>query len=101
MKYVDLGLNVLWEDNSQGNIPNLPNKDQIKELLDKCDWEPCRINDKDGYKIISKINNNFIFIPFPNIKMKYKIRKLIPQWQAGISSSTKQVLQRLIDNMQR
>ena len=67
--------------------------------MDKCDWEPCRINDKDGYKIISKINNNFIFIPFPNIKMKYKIRKLIPQWQTGISPKTKQILQRLVDKM--
>ena len=98
MKYTDLGLSVLWENNMQENGSRLPSKEQIKELLDECDWKPCCINNTDGYKIISKINNDFIFIPFPKITTKSN-NVLIGRWQRGIFPETKQVLRRLIENM--
>lgn len=47
----------LWGDNWR-----LPQKHEIDELIECCDWEWTIINSISGYKVIGK-NGNFIFLP--------------------------------------
>ena len=80
MKYVDLGLSVLWADcNIGANTPEeygdyykwddipkgyeIPTKEQQDELRTKCDWLWTTQNGINGYKVISKVNGNSIFLP--------------------------------------
>lgn len=41
----------------------MPSYDDVRELIDNCTWEWYSIRGTYGYKIISKINGNSIFIP--------------------------------------
>ena len=41
----------------------MPSLDQIKELLDNCDWEWTKLNGVRGQKATSKKNGNTIFFP--------------------------------------
>ena len=80
MKYVDLGLSVLWADCNIGantpeefgdyykwdNIPKgyeIPIIAQYKELRENCTWEWTTQNGVNGYKVTSKVNGNSIFLP--------------------------------------
>ena len=80
MKYVDLGLSVLWADcnigankpEDSGNyykcseIPKeyeIPTLEQYEELRKNCIWKWTTQNGVNGYKVISKVNGNSIFIP--------------------------------------
>ena len=80
MKYIDLGLSVLWADCNIGanspeeygeyyawdDIPNefeIPTKEQQSELRTKCDWTWTTQNGVKGYKVTSKKNGNSIFLP--------------------------------------
>lgn len=80
MKYVDLGLSVLWADRNMGAITpeeygnyykwdqipkdyEIPTIEQYKELITNCDWKQTTQNGAKGYKVISKVNGNSIFLP--------------------------------------
>ena len=80
MKYVDLGLSVLWADCNIGAITpeefgnyykcceipkeyEIPTLEQYKELINNCNWEWTTKNGVNGYKVISKVNSNSIFLP--------------------------------------
>lgn len=80
MKYVDLGLSVLWTDCNIGadtpeefgnyynwnDIPKgyeIPTTEQYKELIENCDWTWTNQNGINGYKVTSKKNGNSIFLP--------------------------------------
>jgi len=41
----------------------LPTKKEFEELIEKCDWTWTILDGHYGYKVISKINGNSIFIP--------------------------------------
>ena len=80
MKYVDLGLSVLWADcNIGANTPEefgdyykwdeipkeykIPTKEQQDELRNNCTWEWTTQNEVNGYKVTSNKNGNSIFLP--------------------------------------
>ncbi|MBQ3576658.1 MAG: hypothetical protein IJA28_04490, partial [Coprobacter sp.] len=46
-----------------GGSWRMPTKKEQEELLNNCIWSPPSQNGKSGYKIISKINGNSIFLP--------------------------------------
>lgn len=45
---------------------HLPSCVQIKELIDKCEWTYTKIGNVSGYKVQSKKNSNYIFLPEGN-----------------------------------
>ena len=80
MKYIDLGLSVLWADCNIGanspeeygeyykwdDIPReyeVPTREQQDELRRKCTWKWTTRNGVYGYKVTSKVNGNSIFLP--------------------------------------
>ena len=80
MKYIDLGLSVLWADcNIGANTPEeygdyyklreipkeyeSPTLEQYKELIKNCIWDWTTQNGVYGYKVVSKKNGNSIFLP--------------------------------------
>lgn len=80
MKYIDLGLSVLWADcNIGANTPEeygnyyrwdeipkeyeIPTLEQYKELIENCNWEWSPQDGIKGYKVTSKKNGNSIFLP--------------------------------------
>lgn len=46
-----------------GSAWTIPTKEQFEELLDNCTWEWTTMCRRNGYKVTSKINGNWIFIP--------------------------------------
>lgn len=46
-----------------GNGWRMPTKDEIVELLSNCDWEFTSLVGVQGYKVKSRVNDNFIFLP--------------------------------------
>lgn len=80
MKFIDLGLSVLWADcNIGANTPEefgnyyswndipkeykIPTKEQQDELRNNCTWTWVTQNGVNGYKVTSKKNGNSIFLP--------------------------------------
>lgn len=41
----------------------MPTKSELEELINSCNWELVKNNGMLGYKVTSKINDNFIFLP--------------------------------------
>ena len=41
----------------------MPTEAEFQELIDKCTWTWTTLNGKYGYKVESKVNGNFIFLP--------------------------------------
>ena len=41
----------------------MPTKAEVQELMTKCKWEWTTMNNTQGYKVISKTNGNYIFLP--------------------------------------
>ena len=46
-----------------GYIWRMPTYDEIVELKNNCTWNWTTYNGVNGYKVVSKINNNYIFLP--------------------------------------
>jgi len=46
-----------------GSNWRIPSWDQIKELIDNCNWEWTKLNGVNGYKATSKTNGKSIFLP--------------------------------------
>ncbi|MGM9860560.1 MAG: protein kinase, partial [Muribaculaceae bacterium] len=46
-----------------GSPWRLPSKSEIEELVDNCTWEWTTMNGINGYKVKSKKNSNYIFLP--------------------------------------
>ena len=42
----------------------MPTKGSFKELFENCTWELTSLGNIKGYKVTSKINGNYIFLPF-------------------------------------
>ena len=47
----------------------MPNKAEIEELYSECNWEMTTYNNVVGYKVISKKNNNYIFLPAAGFRL--------------------------------
>ena len=58
LELLDDAANVNWGGNWR-----MPTREEFYELKDNCIWEFSSINNVPGYKIISKVNGNSIFIP--------------------------------------
>ena len=41
----------------------MPTKEEMQELIDKCTWTWTTQNGVKGYKVTSKVNSNYIFLP--------------------------------------
>lgn len=66
----EVGTQLVWADLGQisdiwGENWKAPSKEQMEELLDKCDWDPEKDSNGDfiGYRIYSQKNDNSIFLP--------------------------------------
>ena len=46
-----------------GGSWRMPTYAEFQELIDKCTWTWTTVNGKNGYKVVSKSNGNFIFLP--------------------------------------
>lgn len=46
-----------------GSPWRLPSASEIQELVDNCTWEWTTMNGVSGYKVTSKRNSNYIFLP--------------------------------------
>lgn len=93
IKFVDLGLSVLWADrNVDANDPNdvgryftnedkvkftdtvnsdkikIPSEHEINELILKCKWRWYNISDKNGIQIMG-LNGNSIFLPCTGLSL--------------------------------
>ena len=50
--------NVDWEEDGR-----MPSKEEIDELISKCEWEWKEESGVKGFKVKSKVNKNWIFLP--------------------------------------
>ncbi len=66
LELTDDAANVCWGDNWR-----MPTKEEIDELISKCTWSLITQNGVNGYKIISKINGNSIFLPATGLQLDY------------------------------
>jgi uncharacterized protein (TIGR02145 family) len=41
----------------------MPTKEEMQELIDKCTWTWTKQNGVNGFKVTSKVNSNYIFLP--------------------------------------
>lgn len=41
----------------------MPTREELYELCSKCDWERTVLNGVNGYKVKSRVNDNYIFLP--------------------------------------
>ena len=51
-----------------GSPWRLPSASEIEELYNNCTWEWTTMNDVTGYKVKSKRNNNYIFLPATGLR---------------------------------
>ena len=68
--YNDLidGMKVLEAEDDVATVKlgapwHMPSPDDIQELIDNCNWEWTELNGVKGYKVTSRSNNKFIFLP--------------------------------------
>ena len=80
--FVDLGLNVKWANMNEGAksvVENgnywawnevdvavegrLPSESEMRELIEKCNWQWVSKDGVNGYEVRSRINGNEIFLP--------------------------------------
>lgn len=53
-----------------GGAWRMPTYDELIELCNECTWEETTLNGVKGYKVISKSNNNSIFLPAAGISWR-------------------------------
>ena len=46
-----------------GGSWRMPTDAEFRELINKCTWTWTTVNGKNGYKVVSKVNGNSIFLP--------------------------------------
>lgn len=80
--FVDLGLSVKWANMNEGaesvkengkyfawnevNVDDegrLPSESEMRELIEKCNWEWVNKDGVNGYVVRSRVNGNEIFLP--------------------------------------
>lgn len=59
-----------------GNGWRMPTYAEMKELREKCTWTWAKESGRWGYKIVSKINRNYIFLPAVGINRSNKIDEM-------------------------
>lgn len=59
-----------------GNGWRLPTQKEMQELREKCIWTWSHENGRDGYRIVSRINGNYIFLPAVGIKRAGSISEM-------------------------
>ena len=52
-----------------GGSWHMPTIAEFQELIDKCTWTWTTMNGKEGYKVVSKSNGNFIFLPAAGVRV--------------------------------
>lgn len=53
----------------------LPTYNDVKELIDNCDFTVAELNGVGGYKVVSRQNGNSIFLPFAGHKIGTKVEQ--------------------------
>jgi len=79
----------------QGNW-RMPTKDEMKELIDNCIWTKCSSGNSEysgatGFKVVSKINGNYLFLPATGYRDSGDTRELGKEghyWTASLSTSS-------------
>lgn len=66
----------------------MPTKAEFNELVNKCTWEWQSQNGKNGYKITSKKNKNFIFLPTEYTGYVFSSGKSGSYWSSSIYNNT-------------
>lgn len=61
LEYLDREDDVAWH--KLGGNWRIPTKGEWEELQQKCEWKTCYVNGRLGYRIVSSINGNSIFLP--------------------------------------
>ena len=56
-----------------GYIWRMPTYDEIIELKNNCTWNWTTYNGVNGYKVVSKVNNNYIFLPAAGYFSEYSL----------------------------
>ena len=59
-----------------GNGWRMPTYAEMKELREKCTWTWAKESGRWGYKIVSKINRNYIFLPAVGVNRSNKIDEM-------------------------
>jgi len=54
----------------------MPTRSEMQELRDKCVWTWATESGRKGYKIVSKINGNYIFLPAVGINRRDRITEM-------------------------
>lgn len=52
----------------------MPSVSEIDELLNNCTWEWTTVNGVNGYKVKSKCNSNYIFLPAADFRSGSSLR---------------------------
>ena len=71
-----------------GSQWRMPTPDDFRELIDKCNWEWAELNGVKGYKVTSRSNSKFIFLPAAGYRKGSKsqyIRKMGYYWSSSLS----------------
>lgn len=58
LELADDAANIIW-----GQGWKIPTKENFDELLEQCSWTWTSLNGVSGYKVTSKVNSNYIFLP--------------------------------------
>ena len=69
----------------------MPTESEFNELLENCKWNWTQFNGVSGYKVVSKINGNTIFLPTPGQKADsefYNPGSVGYYWSSTLSSSS-------------
>lgn len=69
-----------------GGSWRMPTEAEFQELLYKCTWTWITMNGKNGYKVVSKINGNSIFLPAAGFH--YDTSLCLPDSDGGFWSSS-------------
>ena len=68
----------------------MPTREELEELLKKCNWEFVTRNGVKGYNVRSKINGNSIFLPAAGDRVgdsKYDVGEQVEIWSSSKSKN--------------
>lgn len=62
LEYLDREDDIVWQ--TLGGNWRTPTMAEWDELKEKCEWTQCYVNGRLGYRIVSSVNGNSIYLPF-------------------------------------